>query len=363
MPETHICTILPPHILDKLAQNGSKADRQRALQNLQAAAEFRGERRIIGRMPALLGLAPGTKRRTIYDAGSRSELPGTFVRGEGQAADADLAAVEAYDSSGDTYDFYNSVFGRNSIDGKGMRLDSTVHFGVKYDNAMWNGQQMVYGDGDGVRFNRFTIALDVIGHELTHGVTQATAALQYHDQPGALNEHFSDVFGVLVKQWKLNHSVAAADWLIGAGLFTKNVKGVAVRSMKAPGTAYDDPVLGKDPQPADLKHYVEGTFDNGGVHINSGIPNRAFYLAATAIGGFAWKDAGAIWYRTLTQKVRPAFTFVECAEATIQAAQELFGAAAKQVTAVQNAWAEVGVIKAVTPKPKPKPRAVPHAIR
>jgi Zn-dependent metalloprotease len=360
MSENRVCcTILPPHILDKLAENGSKADRDRALQNLQAASEFRGERRIIGRMPALLGLAPGMKRRTIYDAKSGTTLPGTLIRTEGQAAGKDVAANEAYESSGDTYDFYKTVFGRNSIDDKGMRLDSSVHYGVKYDNAMWNGQQMVYGDGDGIRFNRFTIALDVIGHELTHGVTQVTAALQYHDQPGALNEHFSDVFGVLVKQWKLNQNVTAASWLIGEGLFTRNVKGSAIRSMKAPGTAYDDPALGKDPQPAEMKNYVNGTFDNGGVHINSGIPNRAFYLAAAAIGGFAWKDAGAIWYRTLTQKVRPTFSFADCAAATIAAAQELFGASAKQVTAVQTAWTQVGVIKAVAaPKTKSKPRAV-----
>ena len=149
-------------------------------------------------------------------------------------------------------------------------------------------------------FNRFTVAVDVIGHELTHGVTQFEAKLAYWDQSGALNESFSDIFRSLVKQKKLNQTADQADWLIGAGLFTSNVKGLAIRSMKEPGTAYDDPLLGKDPQPAHMRHYVNTTSDNGGVHINSGIPNRAFYLAALEIGGHAWERAGKIWYMTFT---------------------------------------------------------------
>src|SRR5258705_701935 len=155
---------------------------------------------------------------------------------------------------------------------------------------------MLYGDGDGRIFNRFTKVLDVIGHELTHGVTQYTAALDYHDQSGALNEHFSDVFGILVKQYSLKQTAKKADWLIGAGIFTQRVHGAAIRSMKAPGTAYDDPTLGRDPQPAHMKNYVKSHDDSGGVHVNSGIPNHVFYLVATALGGNAWEVAGKIWY-------------------------------------------------------------------
>ena len=182
-----------------------------------------------------------------------------------------------------------------------MRLDSSVHYGHAYDNAFWDGTQMVYGDGDGKLFERFTLAVDVIGHELTHGVTQSTSQLEYVDQSGALNEAVSDIFGTFVE-----HSGKAdpADWLIGEGLFTSKVQGVALRSMKAPGTAYDDPVLGKDPQPATMKGYVETTDDDGGVHINSGIPNRAFYLAAVSIGGNAWEKAGQIWYDALAKRLR-----------------------------------------------------------
>src|SRR5262249_42131489 len=137
----------------------------------------------------------------------------------------------------------------------------------------WDGQQMVFGDGDGVLFIGFTKAVDVIGHELTHGVTQYECGLEYHDEPGALNESISDVFGTLVKQYALKQDVTAGDWLIGNGLLAPSVNGKALRSMKDPGTAYDDPQLGRDPQPAHYKNYVRTSEDNGGVHLNSGIPN------------------------------------------------------------------------------------------
>src|SRR5919202_6568433 len=132
-----------------------------------------------------------------------------------------------------------------------MDLIGTVHYDKDHDNASWDGSQMVFGDGDGQYFNRFTLAIDVMGHELTHGVTGNTARLEYHDQPGALNESMSDVFGSLVKQYASSpqQTAAQADWLIGAGLFTARVNGLALRSMKAPGTAYDDPMLGRDPSP------------------------------------------------------------------------------------------------------------------
>ena len=206
--------------------------------------------------------------------------PGALARLEGQdSLTGQTTESEAYDYSGDTYNFYLEIFQRNSVDGRGMRLDSTVHYSVNYNNAFWNGTQMVYGDGDGEIFERFTKCLDVIGHELTHGVTQYEASLQYEGQAGALNESFSDVFGSMVKQYSLKQTVDEADWLIGAGLFASKIKARALRSMKEPGTAYDDPTIGKDPQPSNMKDYVKTSADNGGVHLNSGIPNKAFYLA------------------------------------------------------------------------------------
>ncbi|MGH9366688.1 MAG: M4 family metallopeptidase, partial [Thermoanaerobaculia bacterium] len=257
----------------------------------------------------------------------------------------DPAINEAYDGAGFAYDFYQQAFERNSIDDRGMRLDSTVHYGKDYDTAFWNGREMVYGDGDGDLFRRFTVSIDVIGHELTHGVTGAEADLDYEGEPGALNEHFSDVFGSLLKQWHLSQKAEEADWIIGAGLFTSKVKGVGLRSMKAPGTAYDDPVIGKDPQPGHMKDFYRGTDDDGGVHINSGIPNHAFYLAATAIGGLAWEKAGKIWYVALRDRLRRSANFSTAARTLVALAGELFGLGGKEEKAVQAAWKSVGVLR------------------
>jgi Zn-dependent metalloprotease len=339
-----ICCIVPPHILRELSQRGDDAQRDWAFHTLTLSEQLRGQRTVVGSFPSLIATPAGEKRRTVYNAQNRQRLPGKLVRGEGDPATKDPAADEAYDAAGATYDFYNQIFGRNSVDDRGLRLDSTVHYGVKYDNAFWNGSQMVYGDGDGQIFDRFTKSIDVIGHELTHGVTQYTASLDYQDQPGALNESMSDVFGSLVKQWTLKQTADQADWLIGEGLFTPNVKGKALRSMKEPGTAYDDPKLGKDPQPAHMKDLYKGDGDNGGVHINSGIPNRAFYLAATEIGGYAWEKAGKIWYTALTSRLQSDSDFAAAANITIQIAGELYGNGSKEQNAVRNGWQQVGVI-------------------
>ncbi|CAM5715267.1 Neutral metalloproteinase OS=Streptomyces alboniger OX=132473 GN=CP975_11405 PE=3 SV=1 [Streptomyces alboniger] len=204
---------------------------------------------------------------------------------------------------------------------------------------------MVFGDGDGEIFLDFTIPIDVIGHELTHGVTQYTANLTYFGQPGALNESMSDVFGSLIKQYaRFGQTAAEADWLIGAGLLAPSVTGKALRSMKEPGTAYDDDVLGKDPQPATMDDYVRTGRDNGGVHINSGIPNHAFYLAATALGGYAWEKAGQVWYDALTggELTERAF-FGDFAKLTVKAARERFGDGGEELQAVEKAWEQVGV--------------------
>ncbi|MDD1453030.1 M4 family metallopeptidase [Sphingomonas sp. H160509] len=265
------------------------------------------------------------------------------MKGEGPTGD--IAVDEAYDGLGATFALFWEAYQRNSIDDAGLPLDATVHYDQDYDNAFWDGTQMVFGDGDGELFNRFTIALDVIGHELTHGVTEKEAGLAYFNQSGALNESISDVFGSLVKQKLLGQTADQADWLIGAGLLTSAVKGVALRSMKEPGTAYDDPVLGKDPQPGHMDDFVRTNQDNGGVHINSGIPNRAFYLAATTIGGNAWDRAGRIWYNALLDPNTRANTdFAGFARVTIDVAGRLHGTDSAETTAVAEAWTTVGVI-------------------
>lgn len=343
--------IVPPHMLEEIATKGTPSQKKLAISTLKASEQMRGQRRALADFTAAVSrfAAVGGKERIIYDAKNGSSLPGAPVRNEGDPSASDVTVNEAYDGSGATYDLYKDVYNRNSIDNNGMRMDSTVHYKKGYDNAFWNGEQMVYGDGDEDQpeadrlFNRFTIAIDIIGHELTHGVTQFEAKLVYSYQPGALNESMSDVFGSLVKQRQLNQSVSEADWVIGEGLFTPNVNGVGIRSMKEPGTAYNDPVLGKDPQPGHMKDYVNTISDNGGVHINSGIPNRAFYVAAMELGGHAWEKAGQIWYVTLRDKLASNSQFKDCAALTYAVAADLFGAGSLEQMAVKKGWEEVGI--------------------
>ncbi|MFD5278873.1 M4 family metallopeptidase [Pseudarthrobacter sp. NPDC058362] len=344
------CSIVPPYLLKRLA----RLDAPRFSAASRAAKEALGHvrsvqaarRQAAGMEPPGTARAatPGLPQRSIFDAGGGEILPGKLVRKEGEKPTGDASADEAYDGLGHTHRLYTDIFGRDSIDGKGLPLNAIVHFGRLYDNAFWDGTQMVFGDGDGEVFDRFTKSLSVIGHELAHGVTQHSAALAYRNQAGALNESMSDVFGALVEQHVLNQSAAEASWLIGEGLFTPEVEGRALRSMKAPGTAYDDDVLGKDPQPDSMDSYVRTSADNGGVHINSGIPNRAFYLVADQLGGYAWEAPGRIWYQALTSGSLPATaTFTVFARATAGAAVELYGDGSPEHDAVRQAWETVKV--------------------
>jgi Zn-dependent metalloprotease len=349
-PHHHpINCIVPPHMVVKIIENGQEAQIERAMHTLNASGQLRGLRESLAEITKKAHAGTGNKDRLIYDAQNGSTLPGVLVRSEGDPATADDAVNEAYDGAGATYDLYHEIFERNSIDNNGMQLISVVHYLQGYDNAFWNGEKMVYGDGDEDLpeserlFNRFTIAIDIIGHELTHGVTQFEANLVYRDQPGSLNESFSDVFGSLVKQRVNNQTATEADWLIGAGLFTSNVAGQAIRSMKNPGTAYDDPVLGKDPQPGHMNDFVETTSNNGGVHINSGIPNRAFYGVARELGGYAWEKAGKIWYITLRDKLTATTDFLTAANLTYEVAGDLYGNNSPEQNAVVKGWEEVGI--------------------
>jgi len=343
------CGIVPPHLLTRLAalsdarlSTASQAARH-ALLELDPLLRVRSEAL---RAPVRRGSAVvGSLTRRIADAGGREELPGNLVRAEGAAATGDAATDEAYDGLGSTYRLFSEEYGRASIDGAGKPLEATVHYGTTYDNAFWDGERMVFGDGDGEIFGRFTASLTVISHELTHGFTQYSTNLEYQGQSGALNESLSDVFGVLVEQRELGPDAADASWLVGAGIFTAQVEGEALRSLKAPGTAYDDDVLGRDPQPATMADYVETTSDNGGVHINSGIANHAFYLAATSLGGRAWEGAGRLWYDTvLSGSIPSKCDFRTFARATVDTSTQRFGADSREAQAVSGAWAAVGVL-------------------
>ena len=287
----------------------------------------------------------------VYDVagGGDADLPGTRKRATGDPAAADPAVDKAYDGADATFHFYLDVFGRASVDGRGSRSSRRSTTATRTTMRSGTAARWSYGDGSGqiLAVGSLTKAIDVIGHELTHGVTQYTAGLVYHVQPGALNESMSDVFGSLVRQRSLGQTAAQADWLIGPGILGSALHGVALRSMKAPGTAFDG-----DPQPGAMSGYVhlpddaDPAHDNGGVHINSGIRNHAFYLAALAIGGNAWEAPGRIWYTALTTKITAMASFADGARATVAAAATLFGRQSAQAKAVRSAWQEVGVLRA-----------------
>jgi Zn-dependent metalloprotease len=339
------CTILPPYLLDRLRSLTDSEVVQAVEHTIAQDLLHRRTRQRLASRPAATSIARVAVHRTIYSAHGRTVLPGLPVHIEGAGPTGDPAVDEAWAGLGATWSFYERAYRRNSLDDKGLPLIATVHFGRGYDNAFWNGEQMVFGDGDGVYFNRFTSVVDVIAHELTHGFTQYTSRLGFAGQAGALNESVSDCFGSMVKQMQLRQQAQDADWLIGQGLFTSRVHGAAVRSLRAPGTAYDDPVLGRDPQPATMDGYLDDAADAGEIHANSGIPNHAFFLAATSIGGSTWQGAGQIWYDVLAGgRLRRTTDFAGFAAATMEAAASRFGPTSKQVRAVEVAWRRVKVI-------------------
>jgi Zn-dependent metalloprotease len=288
------CWFVPPYVLDRMAESSDSRVRRLAIDAIANASAIRAVRTTLATMPSWAATPSLTfrKHRLVYDVknGSFDDLPGRLVRGERDKKSADASVNEAFSYSGSTYNFYRRIFNRNSLDDNGMTLISSVHLGQRLNNAFWTGEQMCYGDGDGRIFIRFTKSFDVVGHELTHGVISHTCNLVYSNESGALNEHFADVFGSLVKQWSRRQTVTRADWLIGADIMGPETSAKSLRTFKA-GKAYEnDPLLGTDPQPKHLDNKYTGSADRGGVHINSGIPNHAFYLAAMEIGGRAWNE-------------------------------------------------------------------------
>lgn len=292
---------------------------------------------------------PGPVRK-IYDARNTEDqrnLPGVPARNEGEKPVKDKDVNNIYDNCGYTWNFYYNQLQRDSIDGKGLPLINSVHFGKNFGNAFWEGTQMVFGDGDEV-FRSFTEDIDITGHELTHGVVQYEAQLEYAGQSGAINESMADVFGMMIRQFALGEDSKTSDWLIGRTCIKG--KGYALRSMKAPGTAYvNHPILGTDPQPATMKDYISlpnnSSGDYGGVHLNSGIVNHAFYLVAVNLGQNSWDKAGKIWYDALCDEVllNEKAQFTDLRNATITTAEKRYGTGSNEATVVKQAWTATGL--------------------
>jgi Zn-dependent metalloprotease len=347
---------VPPYVLEHMADNAPDPNlRREARETLVTGAAARAARMLfsdirgVAAIPAFLTGAPAGKNRQVFDMRQQTfGLPGELARREGAGPVEDPAVNEAYDGAGHTYDFYKEQFNRNSLDNNDMLLLLSVHFGNREKNAYWNGQQMLFGDGDGQMFTGFTRSLNVIGHELTHGVVQYESALEYREQSGALNEHFADVMGLLVEHRRKGKPVEQLtddDWLIGKEIIAPPAKdsGVkALRTMTAGRAFQDNPFFGTDPQPKRMADLYTGGADRGGVHINSGIPNHAFYRAATAIGGNSWEKAGIIWYETLRSLSRLS-QFQEAAVVSCRIASSKFGPESREQKAVVEAWKAVGI--------------------
>ncbi len=349
--------IMPPYLSDKLDDVLGKKDDS----GPGADERFREKRKKIAAIPESKsrGLSSTASKdrtklcREIWDSHETPAEQGERIWKEGQPIpENDREVKNAIEGVGHVWNFYKTLFNRLSIDNKGLPIIQSVRYreeeDEEYCNAFWDGEQMFYGSG-GKRFtNSFTSDLDIIAHELTHGVIDCEAKLEYKFQSGALNESFADVFGILIKQWANKTSVRKSDWLIGK----KVLIGInALRSMKAPGTAFkNDPVFGDDPQPAHMKQFKKmrntENGDYGGVHINSGITNLAFYITSFELGGNAWEKAGAIWYAALTDHklMKKNSDFADAAVATIKKATLLFGNGSLAVKAVEKGWKEVGVI-------------------
>jgi Zn-dependent metalloprotease len=335
------CSIVPPKVLRRFARDKRlSAETRRAFAD---AIEYEKQWRKLRAVHSELSAASSRLERgaplaapeiTVFNCKQGTTLPGVAVRAPGN----DATSKRAFAETAAVATFYEQLFGRNSVDDAGKTLMSSVHFSVRYNNAFWNGTQMVYGDGDGDIFVDFTKASDVIGHELTHGVTQFSAQLEYSDEPGGLNESVSDVFGSMFRQWRRGETVDKADWLIGKEIIGRGAKTrgfECLRDMSNPAAKHC-----LAPQPTHFSQFRPGMDP----HESSGIPNLAFYNAAIAIGGYSWQKAGKIWYEALTGSgPQPNMKMKAFAQRTRKVAKTLFSRDTTTFAAVDKAWKQVGL--------------------
>ncbi len=337
------CFIIPPDVLKRLASDRNLSDQVRAA--AQNTAKISTAMRNMREQALALTVAAGAAARpmralaktpaiTVYDCKHHQTLPGALVAKPGTSKDA--TAKRAFDETTAVAEFYRTVFKRNSIDDAGMTLLSSVHYGVDYDNAMWNGTQMVYGDGDNALFVDFTKGNDVIGHELTHGVTQHSLQLGYSGDAGGLNESLSDCFGSMFRQWQAKQGSASADWLIGSDILGPDAKKKGYTCLRNMADPADKRCIA--PQPVKYSQITKGMDP----HYSSGPPNLAFCLACKGVGGKSWETVGQVWYRAMTGfGPSPKMTMKAFAARTRELAGSMFD---KQVAgAVDKAWKGVGL--------------------
>jgi len=344
-----VCCALPRNLLKHLARQSTGVDRELLEAQVEHSSMLRAQRAVQSkRPPAAAKLGKQPLHRQVFDAQGSTLLPGKLLRDEDDPPAHDGQANEAYENVGIALQFYRSVLGRESVDGRGLRIDTSVHYGVRFANAMWTGRQMIVGDGDGRHVTGLARSLGIIAHEFSHGITQhmvsgGLGVVQLPGRPpelkgeaGALNESFSDVFGSMIKQWHAKEDVRQADWLLGEDILAPDA-GKAVRSLKDPGnTSLTWP--GGD-QIKDFSRY-RPTDD---AHKASGVANHAFYLAATRLGGNSWQKLGAIWFKAY-DRLRARATFLDAAHATIEVAAALQGKGSPIHEAVKAGWKRVKVL-------------------
>lgn len=302
-------SILPPHLIEHLATTSSSFRNSLALD-----VGIRTVRRV-----APAGTTP---KVDVFDAKNSMNLPGQEVEGKGPAE------AQRVRSHADAVKQLDGTLPKTDMP------DLVVNYGTVYPNAFFDGEYLVFGEGDGEIFGDFTKPVEVFAHEYGHKIIEGGPKLEYTGQPGALNEHIADVIGVCVK---LHQDKGKGDWRIGAGLFLK--PGPALRDMAKPGTAYDNDLLGKDPQVGHMDKFVDTFLDNGGVHINSGIPNKAFTVFAGKSGQHPWQAPLKVWLKAMA-KAKPTTTFAEFAALTHNAAADQ---PQPVRTAVVEGWKAVGI--------------------
>lgn len=357
MTGCRVCTIIPNRVLVRLLEKEKNPKKKMQLLNhIKQSAGLRSKRAIAynyaGVRNAIAANLIRLKEKNIhfYDCKESHDLPlkpsfeinERYERKKKKPTPTrKLINTREIDNMEKVYDFWHENFGRESFDAKSAVVKYYANYGKNYDNAFWDGENLTFGLGDPSYFNPFGRFIDVQGHELGHAIIQYEADLIYEGQSGALNEHVADVFGITVKHWVEGKDVNSGSWSIAQGLWKSNQGSDyrALRDMASPGTAYPG-----DDQPAHMSEFYDGQEDNGGVHINSGIPNKVFYLLCTGLGGNSWDKPLKLWYQTIKdQRVTGQRTgFRPFAAATYNVAKRKYDEATANL--VRDCWNQVGLV-------------------